>query len=101
MKIECKGAMKIYCDNQAARHVASNPIFHERTKHIEIDCHFIRENMQSREIETSFIRSNEQLTEIFTKTLDKADHWNILDKLGSINLYEPNLRGSVENKKLG
>jgi hypothetical protein len=96
MKIECQGAMKMYCDNQAARHIASNLVFHERTKHIEINCHFIRENVKSAEIDTPFIRSNDQLADIFTKALNKASHWNILDKLGSINLYEPNLRGSVE-----
>jgi hypothetical protein len=90
MKIECQGAMKIYYDNQAVRHIASNPVFHECTKHIEVDCHFIRKKVQSGEFKTSFIRNNEQLVDIFTKAVDKAGHWNILDKLCLINLYEHN-----------
>ncbi|RVX07394.1 Retrovirus-related Pol polyprotein from transposon RE1 [Vitis vinifera] len=71
----------LWCDNQSAAHLAANPVFHSRSKHIELDLHFIREKVLRQELQICYVPSGDQLADIFTKHLPITQFCNLRSKL--------------------
>ena len=64
-------ATLLLCDNMSAISMTRNPVFHQKTRHINRRFHFIREALQEGVIDVKFCRSEDQLADIFTKALPK------------------------------
>lgn len=90
---EQEGATDILCDNKAAIAMTKNPVYHGRSKHIDIHHHFIQEVVANGQIDLKFCKIDEQVADIFTMALSQAKHDYFRDQLGVSNFES---RGSVE-----
>ena len=81
--------VKVLCDNQAAISIAKILVHHDKTKHIEIDRHFISEKIEIAIIELGYISSRHQTADILTKALQGTNFEELCNKLGMYNLDNP------------
>ncbi|XP_075521117.1 secreted RxLR effector protein 161-like [Primulina tabacum] len=89
LKMEENHPVEMLCDNQAAISISKNPVHHDRTKHVEVDHHFISEKIEDRVITVTYVPSPLQLADILTKALFRPTFAELSSKLGMMNLYDP------------
>ncbi|KAI5311255.1 hypothetical protein L3X38_000302 [Prunus dulcis] len=85
--------MELHCDNKLAIDIAHNPVQHDRTKHVEVDRHFMKEKIEKKIIHLPFVKSKDQLVDILTKVVYGRVFHDSLTKLGIGDIYAPTLGG--------
>jgi hypothetical protein len=81
LRISLPSPPTLWCDNAGAIALASNLVFHARTKHIEVDFHFIREKVTNRDIQIQYISTLDQIADLFTKGHTAVRFCLLRDKL--------------------
>lgn len=69
LRVPMKSAPTLWCDNLGATYLSANPVFHARTKHVEVDFHFVREKVAQKRLSVQFISTHDQIADVFTKPL--------------------------------
>ncbi|GMP33402.1 hypothetical protein CsSME_00006737 [Camellia sinensis var. sinensis] len=86
----------LFCDNKSTIMLSSDAVLHERTKHIEVDIHFIQEKVRIGIVRPSFVSSSQQLADMFTKSVGPTILQSSIGKLRLLNIFTPALGGVLE-----
>ncbi|PHU29232.1 Polygalacturonate 4-alpha-galacturonosyltransferase [Capsicum chinense] len=81
LSVHHSSPIEVYCDSQSAIYLARNLVFHEGTKHIEVNCHFVKKKLQEGFFTLHHIDTTHQLADILTKALTGVKHSTVLHKL--------------------
>lgn len=86
MKEDITKPIVIYYDYIGVINISKNLVMYTKTKHISIECHYLRELFQNKEVRLGYVNTKEKIADIFTKALPKESHEHLKGKLGVISL---------------
>jgi hypothetical protein len=98
LRVTLPRAPILYCDKIRATYLTSNPIYHTCTKHIEIDYHFMRDQVADKNLEVRFISEKDQLADVLTKPLPSAKFVQMTFNL-NVRMPTLSLRGRIRSNK--
>ena len=83
----------LWCDNLSATYLTTMPVFHSRSKHLEIDYHFVRDKVSQKALLVRYISSEDQIADLLTKLLSKGRYHKLCTKLNVVSTPVQLVRG--------